>query len=516
MEYRIRGESISVEALKKVIEEDNGKLKYYDALHCFTTAASVGSLPSLKFLVELKGAKYFVSPKKDKDFNSKVTALHYAFMSGSMDCIKYLLSIGFEPDIEEVNDRPLIDWALRAKNLSMEILHFLESLGCNFHLHDEDYSNAFYKAVSENQPLEILQYLVSKGANVHSVYQFMQFNAFSTAIICDYPVDKLKYIASLGVNIFINDTENANVFLLAVRSTRSIEVLQWLLSLNLDPLCIDNRNWNALNYYLDNYHPFQKEIFEYLVSLGLDINYCVKGKNLLDFALTQSRDKRAIRYLLNLPLKKNPSKRTIVKQIINYADIKLLKFFDNEIDQEIFGLVLQNMTKDHFSWRMRNTIKTLDYLLSKKTIDINRKINNYYPIQLIITEHRYARELRILLDYFIDKGCDLMKESDSGSVLHSLMMGDRAEINPRFNDDLPHYHDFAKYIIIRSREFCKGFDTSIFVSQRSAWINNFCEILDCVPPILASTGRDIYKFTLDDPKGPLGLEVLDDGWDLFW
>ena len=187
-----------------------------------------GHLEIVKYLIS-KGAD--VNAKNDDGW----TALMYASLRGHLEIVKYLISKG--ADINAKNDNGLT--ALMAASGDKGKLEIIKALvegkggllsvfskGADVNAQDDNGETALMRACA-NGKLEIVKYLISKGADVNAKITVAQHKGL-TALIGDSfrgYLEVVKYLVSKGADI--NAKSDSGMTALNVAKTNAIkEVLR--------------------------------------------------------------------------------------------------------------------------------------------------------------------------------------------------------------------------------------------------------------------------------------------------
>lgn len=246
-------------------------------------AAEMGDLNKVKSLVA-KGAN--VNARDEYGFTVLMNAV-----SISNKAIRYLESKGIKPykDIyydmwkydmtDGTREYCIKDFLVPYADIShfghLEVVKYLISKGADIHAKVDNKINSFHDgeatlmlAASSGQ-LEIVKYLVSKGANVNNQNKF-QWTALKSAAETGQ-LEVVKYLISKGAKVTI-EGEKSTALLSAVRS-RNVELVKYLIAQGAD-----------VNAYVDI--PFGKsalifanklEIIKALISAGARVNDADSG-----------------------------------------------------------------------------------------------------------------------------------------------------------------------------------------------------------------------------------------------
>ena len=271
--------------------------------------------------------KYYTIILKDGRTKSNETFLHFAALSGNLDLVKYLLSIGFDMKAETLQNKNILDFAVISGNIKLvefllkkdktlltkktkngkNILHFaIQSKNIqfvkeiikllkkeNFDIFKnqlDNYKNNyyFYAALTDDvkysKEVEKLGFLPE---NIDKIIYFLIINNrvnMLQELISTHKIDifkKGKYgIPALHIAryLYLND------FKRFINSSEKIKKIK------------DDNSLNALNYAVlgGNFG-----VLIYLQNIGMDINYVTKnGENLLYFSMIGGY-KNIFFYLLN-------------------------------------------------------------------------------------------------------------------------------------------------------------------------------------------------------------------------
>jgi len=132
---------------------------------------------------------------------SKFANIFEAAKSGSVEDVKYFIEeLGFGVNMKnERNETPL---HIATGYNSLEVLQYLVSQGADVNAKSNDCaSTPLHSAAFRNSSIEVLQYLISQGADVNATDHWNQTPLYFAAIALHDSVDILQYLLSQGADV---------------------------------------------------------------------------------------------------------------------------------------------------------------------------------------------------------------------------------------------------------------------------------------------------------------------------
>jgi ankyrin repeat protein len=203
----------------------------------------------------------------DKLTHDGRTYLHWAANRGNIEIMEYLVAKGAKADVIDSHGSTPLNFAAGAGQLNTKIYDICLAHGANLKKDvNHDGANALLLAVANDKDFTLTNYFVSKGLDLKST-DAAGNNAFSYAARGGN-IEMLKSLLQKGV------PANPTAMLMAAQGTRrgpnSIEVYQYLESLNIKPNTIGKNGENALHSIVRR--PKQTENIQYFLSKGVDVN----------------------------------------------------------------------------------------------------------------------------------------------------------------------------------------------------------------------------------------------------
>ena len=227
---------------------------------------------------------------KDYDFLIedvyKYNILHYLANCDSSNNELYELIFSYCNDINKQNNFGSTPLLLATNNNNVEYINFLISKKCNINIvNQNDNSSLMYACMYNNY--EIVETLITNGANINAIDKQLD-SAFCYACGCDnFGVLNLKIIKYLHANnADINNISEEKFTALhyasgCITKKPNLDVIKYLLTINVNPNIIDKNNNTFLDYLLD-YEDNKDKIYDIIKSATLSIN--VKNTLIIRFA----------------------------------------------------------------------------------------------------------------------------------------------------------------------------------------------------------------------------------------
>ena len=145
-----------------------------------------------------------------------------------------------------------------------DVKHFVEERGVDVNTICHSWGQTPLHLAGMKNTLEVVQYLVSQGADVNAtdcsgdtpLYKAAEYNS----------VDMVKYFISLGADVHAKQKNNGDYtpLLYCTATSNSVEVLQYLVS-----FCADYDATELLSIAAD---AGNVDVFQYIISLSADVN----------------------------------------------------------------------------------------------------------------------------------------------------------------------------------------------------------------------------------------------------
>ena len=360
---------------------------------------------------------YLISLKPDlkyKDF--EYSLFLYAVKYSNLKVIQYLVSLNqFDIHLPQFGGRNAI--IIGALHNSLEVIQYLVSLGINIQCTDGSGKNAFYLCAKKfgNLALDCTKYSIKPVINIASTIEKNQI--LSTQLF-----NNMKYLISIGIGTYQNNNNNDD-------NNNNMNFQQDIMS-----FIIKGGNKEEIEFIHSLYHSCEFEKYKNLVAFSKSIYFY--DINLLKYLIenniigeTNSNDNQY----------RTPNNGSILHILVNslsYLLVMKYNFFLNKSTKEIF-----KRFNEYF-----------DYFLERGN-DINSTQSKYFgeiPFQLIDIRCINDKLLRMIINYLINKGSDLLYKSELGSVLHTIKP--YPFTLSRSNLRRSRKEEIMKYIIMRSIE----------------------------------------------------------------
>ncbi|HUH75442.1 MAG TPA: ankyrin repeat domain-containing protein [Chitinophagales bacterium] len=279
----------SIEGVKEEISKGNDPSEANRANYDVVSLAILNdaNLELIQFLLEQKGNDV------DKLTHDGRTYLHWAAINGNDKLVNYLISKGWTADLkDDKGATPLVFGAANGK-VNIEVYKAFFQAGIEPQKKYQNGANILLLAIPNDTNFELTEYLNTKGLSIND-----QDDHGNTAF--DYAaragnVNHLQEILQKGVK----PTSTALIFAAQGprRSANTIEVYQYLIDdLKMNPSSTAPNGETALHYIARK--PNQKEIIQYFLEKGVDVNQADKNGNNIFMAAANSKDLDVIQLLL--------------------------------------------------------------------------------------------------------------------------------------------------------------------------------------------------------------------------
>ena len=155
------------------------------------TACREGDLEQLRALVEQNG-----SDLDARDTYGR-TAMHWACEEGHLEVLQYLIQCGADIRIPDGVARTPMHWACFGGHL--DCVRHLRENGAHVNAIDCEQKTPLYLACTTNDNLDVVRYLTSEGANIHTKTKY-QYTALQIAAKRGY-LQIVKHLVKCGAKI---------------------------------------------------------------------------------------------------------------------------------------------------------------------------------------------------------------------------------------------------------------------------------------------------------------------------
>ncbi|MEE9364436.1 MAG: ankyrin repeat domain-containing protein [Cellulophaga sp.] len=230
------------------------------------------------------------------------TAAFWSVYKDNFEILSYLLSKGVKADLKDDRGNSLIMYAASSGASDKRIYDLLLEKGATLkNVVDKNNRNAILLYAGRIKNMEMVDYFLSKGLSIHSVDK--DGNGLFHYVARSKNKKFLEGLIKRGVSYEPNAKTGDNAFTFAVKRNRngsvlSLELLQYLESLGLDPKAIAKVGTTSLNTVA--YSEKNIEIFKYFVKKGVDPNAKDKNGNTAFMRAAFRNNKEVVSYLLGL------------------------------------------------------------------------------------------------------------------------------------------------------------------------------------------------------------------------
>ncbi|UHG94271.1 ankyrin repeat domain-containing protein [Spirosoma oryzicola] len=193
--------------------------------------------------------------------------LHWAANRGNVEIMEYLISKGAKANVEDSHGMTVLNFAAAGGQPNTQVYELCIRNGADLKKDlNHDGANALLLAIANDKELKLADYFVSKGLSLKST-DAAGNNAFSYAARGGN-INTMKTLLERGVpaqdNALIMASQGGR------RGTNTIEVFQYLMSLNIKPTVTNKNGENALHAIVRR--PRQNEIVQFFLDKGVDVN----------------------------------------------------------------------------------------------------------------------------------------------------------------------------------------------------------------------------------------------------
>ncbi|MDR1291216.1 MAG: ankyrin repeat domain-containing protein [Planctomycetaceae bacterium] len=245
-----------------------------------------------------------------KNFFGETPLLVACRSNSGIAIIKYLVESGADLFAQTIAGPALLHSAAKASTDIRVLEYLLENNKIDINEPNHAGNTPLNFAAQNNTRIEIIDYLIAKGANVvYEKYDGLQ--AIHDAVSSNTNVEILRRFIEKGGNVKPIQKTNMTLLQLAANSNSNPKILQYLID-NIDK-DIDAENslgFTALSYAAKN-NP-NLEILKLLIDNGADVGKINKrGKRAIDFAATEEKIKILRTAMLSCGL--DPDEKTQIK-----------------------------------------------------------------------------------------------------------------------------------------------------------------------------------------------------------
>ncbi|MDR0327081.1 MAG: ankyrin repeat domain-containing protein [Planctomycetaceae bacterium] len=172
-----------------------------------------------------------------------------------------------------------------------DVRYFVEEQGTDVNAIDYHWGRSVLHFAAQKNAVEVFQYLVSRGADVHAT-DCSLYTPFHEAAWWNYGnIAVIQYLVSVGADVNAQCAYGATPIHKAVERN-SLEVIQYLISQGA------KFDTNDLLYFAVKFNPL--DVLLYIVSLGADVHAeCGEGDTLLHIAALSNSNVEVLKYLIS-------------------------------------------------------------------------------------------------------------------------------------------------------------------------------------------------------------------------
>jgi ankyrin repeat protein len=268
---------------------------------------------AIEYGADVELIRFFVNLGIDlniKNFFGETPLLVACRSNSGIAIIKYLVESGADLYVQTIAGAALLHHAAKASTDTKVLEYLLENNKIDINEPNHAENTPLNFAAQYNTHIEIIDYLITKGANV--VYEKSDgLQAIHDAVSSNTNVEILRRFIEKGGNVKPIQKTNMTLLQLAANSNSNPKILQYLID-NIDK-DIDAENslgFTALSYAAKN-NP-NIEILKLLIDNGADVGKINKrGKRAIDFASTEEKIKILRTTMLSCGL--DPNEKTQIK-----------------------------------------------------------------------------------------------------------------------------------------------------------------------------------------------------------
>jgi ankyrin repeat protein len=183
-----------------------------------------------------------------------------------------------------------------AWNSNLEVLKYLVSRGADVNARNNDGATPLHYVAHHNPDnIEVFRYLVSQGADVNAKLHWGHTPLHDFAMRHGSNVEVLKYLVSKGAKVYAKNDWGDTPLHFAAKHNPNVEVLKYLVSQGAGVNAKNNGGWTPLHEAAA--HNSNVEVLRYLVSVpGADVNVRNnwEGKTQTPLDLAETEEKKSI------------------------------------------------------------------------------------------------------------------------------------------------------------------------------------------------------------------------------
>lgn len=245
-------------------------------------------LETIKFLLEQKGNGV------NKITHDARTYLHWAAYKGNAELVKYLISKGYDLNIEDSHGYTPLPFAAVNGIPNIDVYEAFFNAGIDVKKKYSNGANLLLLSVANDKDLTVTSYLVTKKLSIKDTDN-------AGANVFDYAartgnIENLKKLLEKG----IKPTQNALLIAAqgARRSANSIELYKYLVDdLKIPATATGKDGENVLHYLVRK--PNQAEIIAYFINKGVDTNKADKEGNTPLILAASGKDTAVVNAILS-------------------------------------------------------------------------------------------------------------------------------------------------------------------------------------------------------------------------
>ena len=355
--------------------------KTYNGNSQIHIAAANGDVDKVRTLIEENSA--IVDARDENGWGPLDIAIIY---NGNLETVKYLIDKG----ARTLRNKTLLHFVLKYNNNPDILKYFIDENNKSINTKYKKL-NTLDIAIENNKNLEIIKYLVEKGAV--SVYHSKKGTPIQLHVALERQnnSDLLKYLTDQNINnINKSDDDEFNPLDVAVRVDRNLEIIKYLIEKGA--ISNYNRGYHGktiLHFAIERNKGelLNSETVKYLIDKNLTI---IDGKNRnwdtpLTFAIKENANPEIVKYLIdngsNLAIRDNDKESTPLHLALMYKpSIEIIK----RLVEKGANVNVKNRDGDtplHLALMYKPSIEIIKYLIEKGAADI-RAINKEGNIPL--------------------------------------------------------------------------------------------------------------------------------------
>jgi ankyrin repeat protein len=161
--------------------------------------AKEGNVDLIRYLVDKKG----LNVDLDDDYDYERTALHFAAWSGNLDLVRYLVDEkGLNVDAYDIGNQTALHYAACSSNYLL-LFELVQLVNHTFHSGGVDEGKKALKCKAKYGDLDVIEFLIAKGANVNGTNIFKKTPLHYAANSCR--LNRIKYLIDKGADINATD-----------------------------------------------------------------------------------------------------------------------------------------------------------------------------------------------------------------------------------------------------------------------------------------------------------------------